>query len=165
MATKREVAPENRLTLTLAQEEDFRFRAELGSGHAIVMDEPPPLGAGAGPSPAAMLAAAVGDCLSASLLLCLRKARIPVEGFRTEVDLDMGRNADGRLRIDEIRVALAPGVAEADRERMERCLGVFEDYCIVTESVRRGIDVLVEVRAPEPDSSSSRTEETASAVG
>ena len=44
-----------------------------------------------------------------------------------------------------LRVQLAPTVAEADRSRLARCLELFEDYCVVTESVRDGIDVAVEV--------------------
>jgi organic hydroperoxide reductase OsmC/OhrA len=34
---------------------------------------------------------------------------------------------------------------EQDRERMERCMQVFEDFCIVTQSVRKGVDVNVRV--------------------
>ncbi len=49
--------------------------------------------------------------------------------------------------IGEIRVKLAPDVAPEDRDRMERCLELYEDFCIVTESVRNGIPISVEVEA------------------
>ncbi|HUF25562.1 MAG TPA: hypothetical protein VMM18_01175 [Gemmatimonadaceae bacterium] len=55
----------------------------------------------------------------------------------------------GRLRIGEIKVRLAPEIAEADVPRMTRCLEVFEDYCVVTQSVREGLEVSVQV-APTP---------------
>lgn len=35
----------------------------------------------------------------------------------------------------------------ADEGRIERCLKLFEDYCVVTQSVRAGLDVSVEVNA------------------
>jgi len=96
---------------------------------------------------ARLLAAAVGHCLGASLLFCLRRSRIPVKQLRVTVAGTLVRNERGRLRIGEIRVSLAPDITPEDRDRIGRCLDVFEDYCIVTESVRQGIPVTV---AAEP---------------
>jgi organic hydroperoxide reductase OsmC/OhrA len=112
---------------------------------AVLLDEPPPLGRGGGPNPTRMLGVAVGACLSASLLFCLGKARVDVAAFETTVEGTVARNDEGRLRISELRVTLSPAVREADRERMQRCLGLFEDFCTVTASVRRGVPIHVEV--------------------
>jgi organic hydroperoxide reductase OsmC/OhrA len=92
------------------------------------------------------LAAAVGNCLAASLQLCLTRAHADASGMTAKVEGTLFRNRDGRLRIDELRVLLEPSVPEDARGRAERCLELFEDFCVVTESVRKGIDVLVEVR-------------------
>ena len=89
----------------------------------------------------------MGSCLSASLLFCLRKSWADVSGLRTTVDVSLTRNERGRLRIGGIRVRLAPDLAPEQRERLGRCLELFQDYCIVTESVRDGIDVDVEVES------------------
>ncbi len=88
----------------LALEEGYRFRVDLGAGEqTLVMDEPPPLGEDAGPNAARMLAAAVGNCLSASLLFCLRRARVDVRAVRTTARASLVRNERGRLRVGEIR--------------------------------------------------------------
>ena len=57
----------------------------------------------------------------------------------------MVRNQRGRLRIGELKVRLAPEVRPEDRERIARCLELFEDFCIVTQSVRQGIAIDVQV--------------------
>jgi organic hydroperoxide reductase OsmC/OhrA len=134
-------------TVSLAREEGFRFRIRCGTNGAatIITDEPPPLGAGKGPNPTALLAAAVGNCLASSLLFCMQKARLEVRDFEAEVSTSMVRDPDGRLRIGGISVCLAPTVSPEDRERMGRCLELFESFCTVTQSVRRGIDVTVAV--------------------
>lgn len=114
----------------------------------IVFDEPPPLGEGSGPNAAAVLAAAIGNCLAASFAFCLRKARLEPVDMGASVVAHVARNEQGRFRISGIDVELAPEVREADRPRLERCERLFEDFCIVTESVRRGIPVTVNVIQP-----------------
>ena len=111
----------------------------------LLVDEPPPLGEGHGPGASKLLAAAVGNCLSASALFCLEKAHIPVHGMHTTVRTTKSRNEANRLRIGRIEVKIVPEVAEEDIPRMKRCLELFEDYCTVTASVRGGMDVSVEV--------------------
>jgi len=132
---------------TLTREEGFRFRVRFdqdGMGE-LVTDEPPPLGAGQGPDPSRLLATAIGNCLAASLLFCLGKARLEVRGLEAAVETTIGRNPDGRLRIQKVDVRLVPTVSAEVKAQMGRCLGLFESFCTVTESVRRGIDVTVSV--------------------
>jgi uncharacterized OsmC-like protein len=111
---------------------------------SLTVDEPPPLGEEAGPNPARLLGAAVGSCMSASLLFCLRRARVEVDGLRASVEGTIVRNERGRMRIGELRVKLQPSV-DADDPRMARCMELFEDFCIVGQSVRAGIPLTVEV--------------------
>ena len=40
---------------------------------------------------------------------------------------------------------LDPAIAVADREKAQRCLSLFEDYCTVTQSVREGFPINVTV--------------------
>lgn len=112
---------------------------------SFIADESPPLGEGHGPSPDAFLGAATGGCLASSLLFCLEKARVSVDTIGARVEVSKVRNERGRIRIGSIRVEIAAHVAEEHRERFERCRQLFEDYCIVTESVRHGIPVEVVV--------------------
>ena len=138
---------ESSATVTLDLLEGYKFAVGFGEeGVApIVMDEPAPLGAGAGPNAARMLAASVGHCLSASALFCLRKARISVAAMRTTVVTTLRRDERGRLRVGGIRVELRPTIDPADKDRIGRCLELFEDFCVVTASVRKGVEVEVQV--------------------
>lgn len=139
------------VNLTLRDGYSFDVEFADGEGPPLIVDELPPLGEANGPNPARLLAAAVGSCLSASLLFCLRKSRIEVAQLRTTVDGTIARNERGRLRISGLRVRLAPDVTAEQRERMGRCLDLFQDFCIVTESVRDGIAVDVEVTTTSAD--------------
>ncbi len=141
--------PDEVVTVALRQEDGFRFSVDFGGvpAGAWTVDENPPLGGGAGPSPSQTLAAAIGHCLSSTLLDCLRRARVPTRHVATEVHATRGRNAAGRLRILRMSATVrAEPVDPADRPRMDRCVAVFEEYCTVSASVRQGIpmDVTVE---------------------
>ncbi|HEX6746563.1 MAG TPA: OsmC family protein [Longimicrobium sp.] len=143
---------EESVSVDLSLRGGYAFEADfhLPGVPALLLDEPAPLGEGAGPSASRLLAAAVGNCLSASLLFCMRKAHVEVEGMETHVDATIVRNERGRMRIGGIRVRLEPALADEDAARIARCAGLFEDFCIVGQSVLQGIDVQVEVNATTP---------------
>jgi organic hydroperoxide reductase OsmC/OhrA len=142
---------ERNFEITLDRVRDLAFYVDFGLPGVpkLRMDEPAPLGEESGPNAARVLAAAIANCLSASALFCLERARIPVKGMQTIASGTMTRNDRGRLRIDSISVRISPEVDPADVPRMQRCLDVFEDYCVVTASVRGGIDVNVTVDVRE----------------
>jgi organic hydroperoxide reductase OsmC/OhrA len=134
-------------TFTMDLHEGYRFLVDFDQERVppLLVDEPEPLGEGAGPNAARMLAAAVGNCLSASALYCLRRARIDVRGIHTTVSGSLERNDAGRLRIGGIKVRIEPVVDQSEQPRMRRCLELFEDFCVVTQSVRQGVEVDVAV--------------------
>lgn len=137
---------ETSIHVQLHQKQDYQFDIDFGRGMATVMaDEPAPLGGGQGPSPVQLLAAAVGSCLSDSLLFALRKFKQAPQPIRCDVQADVGRNAEGRLRVLGIKAVLTLGVPAASLEHLDRVLGQFESYCTVTQSVRQGIAVSIEV--------------------
>ncbi|MBI2315490.1 MAG: OsmC family protein [Betaproteobacteria bacterium] len=134
------------VTAKLKQEQDFRFAiAFAGGAPPIYGDEPPPLGKASGPSPMQLLAAAVGNCLSDSLLFALRKFKQNPEPIETAVAATVDRNSENRLRVMNISVKLTLGVPAESLAHLDRALAQFEEFCTVSQSVRQGIPVTVEV--------------------
>lgn len=144
---------EGTFEVTLSRHEKYQFDIDFhdGSGATLRMDEPEPLGDGVGPNAARVVAAAIGNCLSASLLFCLGKAHIDVADVRTKVTGTVVRNERGRMRLGSLKVDIDPDVGDIPPEKMQRCLDIFEDFCVVTGAVRDGLEVDVDVatRAPE----------------
>ena len=129
----------------------YEFAATFPDADAvppILFDEPAPLGEGHGPNAVAVLAAAIGNCLAASFAVCLRKARVEPLDLTAAVVARVARNEQGRFRVSGIDVELTPEVQDSDQQRLQRCERLFEDFCVVTESVRRGIPVNVKVVRP-----------------
>jgi organic hydroperoxide reductase OsmC/OhrA len=141
--------PERRFAVRIEHQGRFRFQSQasedgLSHGPPFASDEPEPVGENSGPATPALLGAALGHCLSASLLEALRHARLDVLGCETEAVAVVIPNEEGNPRIDHVDVRIRPRLAESS-PRMNRCADVFENHCTVTQSVRRGIDVRVEV--------------------
>jgi uncharacterized OsmC-like protein len=133
------------VSVALTQEQNYAFSNDFGAGVILRSDEPAPLGGGAGPSPVGLLAAAVGNCLAASLLFALRKYKQRPEPIRARVEAEVGRNEQNRLRVRGMKVRLDLGVPAAGLEHLDKALAQFEDFCTVTASVRPGVPVEVEV--------------------
>jgi len=106
-----------------------------------------------GPNPSRMLALGVLGCLSASFIFCLKKRNFKVDDFKSEAEIIINRNEKGFWRVKKIDVNIEPKIGDPEAlKRAKQCLkstkdGVsfFEQYCIVTQSVRDGVEVNVNI--------------------
>ena len=114
-------------SLQLEQAEGFEFKVKFDwPGVAeLLLDEPEPLGKKHG---------------------CLRtKFKQNPGPVRANVTARLERNERGRFRIAGLDVKIDLAEDAAALGHFERCMEQFEDFCIVTESVRQGIPVAVRV--------------------
>ncbi len=134
-------------TVELEQLEGYEFKIRFGGDQMgdLLSDEPEPLGHGKGPNPSRLLTAAAANCLSASLLFCITKNEPPAGSIKASAVCTLARTDNGRLRIGNIQVELALDGALEGSARASRCLTLFEDFCVVTASLREGFPIGVEV--------------------
>lgn len=147
------MSKEGQFTIEMEQLEGYQFKVtfDLEKVEDLLVDEPPPLGEGAGPNPSRMLTVAAANCLSASLLYCVTKNEPPAGSLKTTATCTLGRNDKGKLRILRIDARLEVNGEIEEAARMKRCLALFEDFCVVTASLREGFEVGVEVVSESGD--------------
>jgi organic hydroperoxide reductase OsmC/OhrA len=135
------------IRLTLEQEDDYAFRIRFDETTIadLLTDESAPLGKGEGPNPTRLLLSAVANCLSASLLFALRKFKNAPGKLVTHASAELVRNEQGRLRVGHIHADIRLAEVGTAHASLERILAQFENFCVVTESVRQGIDVSVSI--------------------
>ncbi len=136
------------IRITLELQEGYTFHVHFdGTGlEVLTTDEPPPLGDDHGPNPSRLLLAAIANCLSASLLFAMRKFKNQPGPLRAVVTGRSERNAEGRWRIPRANVEIQLAEHAGSHEHLERILATFENFCVVTQSVRDGVEVDVTVK-------------------
>ena len=141
------MSEERSFGVSMRRQEGFRFEVDFGLEGVgpLYMDEPEPVGGDSGSNAGKVLAATMGNCVTASLLFCLQKARAEVGDVETKVDGVMRRNGKGRWRIAEFNVEISPEVGEEYDSQYERCLGLFEEFCVVSKSIEQGIPLNVKI--------------------
>lgn len=147
------MSDDGKFTIHLDQLEDYSFRVRFDWPDVpeLDLDEPAPLGGSSGPNASRLLAAAVGNCLSASLMFCLSRQQAPAESVRATVTGRMARNDRGRLRVGGLQVQITVADTFSKSPRLARCLDLFEDFCVVTASIREGVPVTVSVATESGD--------------
>lgn len=134
-------------TLELEQVENYQFDVRFDNPVVPMLrtDESAPLGDDAGPNPSRLLVTAIANCLSASLLFAMRKFKNDPGPIRTTARAHLARNERNRLRITAVEVTLRIALPRSGIQMAERILEQFEDFCVVTQSVRAAIPVSVQV--------------------
>ena len=151
MSSKESEDKKIKTKLTLIERTNYQFNVTFDIPvDDIIVDETAEIGGdGMGPNPSRLLSTAIANCLSASLLFCLRKARVEIKSLDAEITTTIGRDNEGYLRIKAADVSILPKFTSNDSNdpiRIERCEKLFEKYCLVTESVRKGIPVTVKIK-------------------
>ena len=127
------------------QDYEFNLRFDWPAVPDLALDSGAPLGRSAGPDAERLLAGAVGYCLTASLLFCMRKFKQSSGKLRTEVSGALVRNEKGRLRVGRLHARIHLSNTVAEIAHFDRCAQQFEDFCVVSDSVRHGIPINVEI--------------------
>ncbi|MFC7251620.1 OsmC family protein [Halomicroarcula sp. GCM10025324] len=126
--------------------------------HTMFTDEPPDLGhsfkkGGRGEAPSAfdyLIAAGMG-CQVNTLEQMLHKARI--EDYEIEAECTgFTVLRDNVKRIQKLELAITLRVPEAKESQGSRCLDVYEQGCVVGETLKRGMDFQVEKELELDDS-------------
>lgn len=138
---------EGAFSIELKQQAGYRFEVHFDNPAVppLVTDEAAPLGGDEGPNPSRLLTTAVANCLSASLLFAMRKFKNEPGPLRTLATATVGRNAEKRLRVLSVSVDIHLGVPATELVMLERILAQFEEFCVVTQSVRAAIPVTLRV--------------------
>ena len=99
-----------------------------------------------GPDPSRLLTSAIVGCLSASYVYCMQKKKLNFDRYEAEAEYIGKRNEEGLWRVKEINIKLKPDSDdEKIKKRIKQCSKIFERTCTVTESVRAGIKVNVDI--------------------
>lgn len=140
--------PVSEFSITIDQVQDYQFLVKFDKpqGAELHTDEGPPLGKDAGPNPSRMLAAAIGNCLGASLMFACGKSGVKLSRVHADVNVQIVRNEKRRLRVGRVQVSIDPGFTGDEAAKAKSARDVFEDFCTVTQSIRDGIAVEVKVK-------------------
>lgn len=130
----------------------LRVRVDGPDGERLETDMPPAVGgAGSAPSPGWFLRAAVAACVAS--LASMRAAQLAVANFTCVVDVDSESDDRGILGLDpsvpggplSMRIGLRMSGEGLGLERLEEIAVWAVDHCPVSDAVRRGVPVHIEV--------------------
>ena len=130
----------------------LKFKAELDGLHRAEIDELEPNGTDLAPNPADYLLLAVGGCLASAFMFSVSKFDLNLNKMHAKVRGKYTR-VNERLRVERVDVVLEvdPETEKDLQEIKEWCIGVFRNFCVVSESIRKGLPIGVTMKIGESE--------------
>lgn len=106
-----------------------------------------------GPDAASLLGLSILSCLSASFIFCLNKRNLNPDDLEGYAEVSFTKDEKNYEHVKQIKVKIKPKTNDPDTlKRMKQCVRemrdgemYFEKTCIITPSVRNGIDIDVDI--------------------
>ncbi len=118
----------------------------------LQLDEPESFhGADTGPSAAEYLGVSIGGCLGTSFAYCAKHVDLELDAIKVTVDVEVhheenGSGGKGPLRITGIKAGMVVTLHDNDdADVLDLCIESFKKYCVVTQSVMKGVPVDVKI--------------------
>lgn len=138
-------------TLTASHDEPYT-EATVRDKHTLHSDEPEWLPAGAGdnahPAPVDYLLMSLASCQVSVLKQCLEANGVERYAIECEAEVDEWATVDvpeampanTSYRVDHVTARMDQRTTEDHRDEADRCLGVYDEGCIVGQSLAGGLD-------------------------
>lgn len=120
------------------------FEVEL-DGHTFPVDAKPEVGGGnLGPRPKALLLSALGGCTGMDVVSILAKMRVPIEGFRVEVEAPL---TDEHPRVySSILLRYVFRGRDLPMDKLERAVQLSQErYCGVSAMLGKAMPIAHEI--------------------
>lgn len=144
------MSDELKTRVNLKLEEQMLFKCDLGQNkmHNIYIDERQRKETDKiGTSPAKLLGLSLLGCLAASFEFCLRKRDFSIKDLDGTAEVIIARNEKGFWRVKKIDIDIIPLVDDPKmRKRADQCKKFYEQFCIISESLRKGFEVNVNLK-------------------
>lgn len=149
--------------ITATDSDEWDTSADVRGKHEVDIDERREAwGNDEAPTPGDYLLIATAGCQVEVLKMCLEKARVDDYEIEMYVERDFDPDAGPEtepypshtsIRVTDLNMELSVTTTEEFEDRVQRCLSVCEDACIISKSVERGIDINLtkESQVAEPD--------------
>ena len=114
-------------TITVTGTSDGQYETQITNGrHALVADEPAPIGTDVGPNPYDLLLSALGACTSITLFMYAGRKEWPLEGIKIELsherihvdDCEQCEDASGLVDVINRKITFEGPLDDEQRERL-----------------------------------------------
>ncbi len=126
-------------------EEEMIFKCDLGQikmNNLFIDEQHKKTKDKIGPNPSKLLALSVLGCMAASFAFCLQKKNFSLPHFDGKAVITSNRNEKGFWRVKKIDIILNPEIKNPEMlKRVDQCKKFFEQFCIISESIREGIEI------------------------
>lgn len=134
---------ENQMKIQIRQVSGSTSEAEIRR-HKILIDRPAPKGGqDQGPMGGELFLASIGGCFSSTLLAAIKAREANVSELRMEV---IGTLVDSPTRFSAVEICVSAKCS--DREQFQKLVEIAEKGCIVANTIRGALDLVVRVGAP-----------------
>ncbi|MFX1501576.1 MAG: OsmC family protein [Promethearchaeota archaeon] len=141
------MAIEKKSKVELKLEEKMLFRCNLGKlkmDDLYIDERKEKRNDRIGPSPVKLLGLSVLSCLAASFEFCIEKKNLFLSDLEGRAEVTVARNTNKFWRIKKIDVEIVPKIDNPELlNRVNQCKKLFEQYCIISESLKKGIEINV----------------------